>query len=137
MVKVEITNKKIEHFKGKLIQKNIGAEIIFNGRVRNLENGKKIIALEYEEYKQMAKNEMLNLAKRTLKKFKISDLYCNHRVGKIKVGEASIQVVIFSKHRQAGINALAWFISELKKSVPIWKWGVFSGGKRIPKTKKI
>lgn len=137
MVKVEITNKKIEHFKGSKSHKNIGTELIFNGRVRNLENGKKIVALEYEEYKQMAKSELLNLAKRTITKFKISDLFCTHRVGKIKVGEISIQVIIWSKHRQAGINGLAWFISELKKSVPIWKWGIFKGGKKIPKTKNI
>ena len=75
--------------------------------------------------------ELTQLAKDTCKKYPIHDLYCKHRIGKVDVGETSLHVVIWSKHRQEGIDAMSWFIVELKKRVPIWKWAILEDGTRI------
>ena len=80
----------------------------------------------------MAEAELTQLAEETCKKFPIHDLFCKHRIGRVDVGETSLHVVIWSKHRKEGLEAMTWFISELKKRVPIWKWAILEDGSRIP-----
>ena len=72
------------------------------------------------------------IAEQTCKKFPITDLFCRHRIGIIDVGEISLHVVIWSKHRRESLAAMNWFISELKKHVPIWKWAIMIDNTRVP-----
>ena len=132
MIKVEIIRDPVKLFAINDDRKEDGAELVFNGRVRNMERGKEIIALEYEQYEGMAELELKEIAQRTCKKFPIKDLFCRHRVGIINVGEISLHVVIWSKHRREGLEAMNWFISELKKHVPIWKWAIMIDNTRVP-----
>ena len=132
MIRVKIPKDPVKLFGVDDKRKEDGAELIFNGRVRNMEQGKEIIALEYEQYEGMAEVELKKTAERTCKKFPITDLFCLHRIGVIDVGEISLHVVIWSKHRREGLEAMNWFISELKKHVPIWKWAIMVDNTRIP-----
>ncbi len=132
MIKIRIVNSPIIPFTSGDNRRQDGAELVFNGRVRATEHGEPIIALEYEQYAGMAENELKQLAKETVIKYPIHDLFCKHRIGKVNVGEASLHIIIWSKHRQEGIDALSWFIIELKKRVPIWKWAILEDGTRIP-----
>ncbi len=132
MVKIEIIKGPITFFPNDDTMVQKGAELIFNGRVRATEHGQKIIALEYEQYEGMTKSELTLLADETCNKFPIHDIYCKHRIGKVAVGETSLHVVIWSKHRKEAIEAMDWFILELKKRVPIWKWAILEDGSRIP-----
>ncbi len=132
MIKIEIANGSIVPFPPDDSRKQEGAELVFNGRVRATEHEKNITALEYEQYEGMAKSELQKLAEDTVNKFPIHDLFCKHRVGKVNVGETSLHVAIWSKHRQEGIDAMSWFIVELKKRVPIWKWAILEDGSRFP-----
>ena len=132
MIKVEIIRDPVKLFAINDDRKEDGAELVFNGRVRNMERGKEIIALEYEQYEGMAELELKEIAQRTCKKFPIKDLFCRHRIGMINVGEISLHVVILSKHRREGLEAMNWFISEIKKHVPIWKWAIMIDNTRVP-----
>jgi len=132
MIKIEIVKGPITPFPSDDSRTQDGAELVFNGRVRAKEHGENITALEYEQYEGMAETELRNLAENTVKRFPLHDLLCKHRVGKVKVGETSLHVVIWSKHRQEGIDAMSWFIVELKKRIPIWKWAILEDGSRIP-----
>jgi molybdopterin synthase catalytic subunit len=132
MIIVEIVNGPIKFFQTDDNHQQDGAELIFNGRVRDTELGENITALEYEQYEGMAETELTQLAEETVGKFPIHDLFCKHRIGKINVGETSLHVVIWSKHRKEGLEAMTWFITELKKRVPIWKWAIMEDGRKIP-----
>ena len=132
MIRVEIVDSSIIPFESDDNQKEKGAELIFNGRVRETEHGKKITMLEYEQYEDMAEKELINIARETQNKFSIKDLLCRHRIGKVKVGETSLHVSIWSKHRKEGLEAMSFFIIELKKRVPIWKWATLENGEKIP-----
>ena len=132
MIRVEIVDSSIIPFESDDNQKEKGAELIFNGRVREKEHGKKITMLEYEQYEDMAEKELINIARETQNKFPIKDLLCRHRIGKVKVGETSLHVSIWSKHRKEGLEAMSFFIIELKKRVPIWKWAILKNGEKIP-----
>ena len=132
MIRVEIVDSFIIPFDSNDNQKEKGAELIFNGRVRGTENGKKIKMLEYEQYEYMAEKELRDIAQETQNKFRIKDLSCRHRIGEVKVGETSLHVSIWSKHRKEGLEAMSFFIIELKKRVPIWKWAILENGEKIP-----
>ena len=132
MIKVEIVGFSITPFDSNDNQKEKGAELIFNGRVRGTENGKKIKMLEYEQYEEMAEKELRTIAQEAQNKFPIKDLLCRHRIGEVKVGETSLHVSIWSKHRKEGLEAMSFFIIELKKRVPIWKWAILENGEKIP-----
>ena len=132
MIKVEIVGSSIIPFDSNDNQKEKGAELIFNGRVRGTEHGEKITMLEYEQYENMAAKELINIARETKNKFPIKDLLCRHRIGEVKVGETSLHVSIWSKHRKEGLEAMSFFIIELKKRVPIWKWSILENGEKIP-----
>ena len=132
MIKVEIVGSSITPFDSNDNQKQKGAELIFNGRVRGTENGEKIKMLEYEQYEEMAEKELKTIAQEAQNKFPIKDLLCRHRIGEVKVGETSLHVSIWSKHRKEGLEAMSFFIIELKKRVPIWKWAILENGEKIP-----
>ena len=132
MIKVEIIRDPVKLFAINDDRKEDGAELVFNGRVRNMERGKEIIALEYEQYEGMAELELKEIAQRTCKKFPIKDLFCRHRIGIINVGEISLHVVIWSEHRKEALAAMDWFILQLKKLVPIWKWAIMTDNTRVP-----
>ena len=132
MVKAEIVNGPIDFFPSEDNRQQDGAELVFNGRVRAMEHGENITALEYEQYEGMADAELIQLAEEAMNKFPIHDLFCKHRIGKVEVGETSLHVSIWSKHRREGLDAMDFFITELKKRVPIWKWAILGDGSRIP-----
>lgn len=109
-----------------------GSELVFNGRVRCCEGDEEIVALEYEHYEGMAQKELQAVAEEAARKFPIHHLLCRHRVGKVPVGHVSLWVSIWSEHREEGFDAMVWFISQLKKRVPIWKWAILPDGSRHP-----
>ena len=132
MVIVEIINGSLTPFPSNDDRNQDGAELTFNGRVRDKEHGKAIVALEYEQYEGMAEAELTELAKEICQKFPISDLFCKHRMGHVGIGEMSLHVSIWSKHRKEAIEAMDCFIFELKKRVPIWKWAIMADGTKVP-----
>ena len=109
-----------------------GAELIFHGRVRANENGKKIVALEYEHYAGMAEKVLEDLMQETMSRFELTDMLCIHRVGMVAAGDVSVRIIVWSAHRQKGQEALAYFIDRMKTDVPIWKWAVTDGGEHFP-----
>ncbi len=97
-----------------------------------MERGEKITYLEYEQYDGMAEAELETIGRRNCPEIPYQWPICKHRIGKVNVGETSLHVVIWSKHRQEGIDAMSWFIAELKKRIPIWKWAILEDGSRVP-----
>ncbi len=90
--------------------------------MRDLENGEKISALEYEAYPEMAEREIRRLLEENSKKNPCLAAKVIHRVGIIPVGETAIYVGIASRHRAEALALLGEFMNRLKQDVPIWKW---------------
>jgi molybdopterin molybdotransferase len=98
-----------------------GAVAEFSGIVRDLENGEKISALEYEAYSPMAENEMRRILESLDKKFPCLAARVIHRIGIIPAGETAIYICIAAKHRSEAFSVLTEFMNRLKQDVPIWK----------------
>lgn len=105
-----------------------GALATFVGRVRDSNEGRRVIRLEYESYGPMARRELERLEQQARERFEINGIALVHRVGTLEIGEASVAVAVAAAHRGAAFDACRWAIDTLKRTVPIWKKEHFEGG---------
>jgi len=118
-----MTSSKIDPlvYSQELSDATAGGVVIFEGRVRNYNEGKNVSSLEYQSYIEMAEivgNEILSEA---LKLFDIKKAYCVHREGHLAIGEMAVWVYCSSVHRAESFKACEYIINEVKQRVPIWK----------------
>jgi len=105
----------------------MGAVIYFSGIVREGEQGKKIDAIVYEAFEEMALHQFKLIFDEIEQKWPIESIRLTHRIGHVPVNESSLWVEVVSPHRQEAFEACAWLIDEMKKRVPIWKHPQFVG----------
>ena len=105
-----------------------GAIATFIGTTRNNNEGRKVIALDYEAYPEMAEKELARIGDDARKQWPICRMAITHRLGPVQIGEASVVIVVSAAHRNAAFAASRFAIEEIKKTVPIWKKEVFEGG---------
>src|SRR5512145_2581572 len=105
-----------------------GAIATFIGTTRNNNEGRRVIALDYEAYPEMAEKELARIGDDARKQWAICRMAILHRLGPVQIGEASVIIAVSSAHRDAAFAASRFAIEEIKKTVPIWKKEVFEGG---------
>lgn len=105
-----------------------GAVVVFDGIVRNHTRGRKTLHLDYEAYEEMAAKQMEELARQARSQFGVRHVTIVHRLGRLRVGESSVLIVVASAHRGQAFEACRWLIDTLKKTVPIWKKETFADG---------
>ena len=105
-----------------------GAVCVFDGIVRNNTRGRETLYLDYEAYREMALDQMQALVAEAIARFGVRDAALLHRLGRLRVGETSVLVVVASAHRGAAFDACRWLIDTLKRQVPIWKKETFVDG---------
>ena len=98
-----------------------GGYVIFDGRVRNHNEGKEVTHLEYQAYETLAIAEGEKIMHEAFEKFEIHSARCIHRVGDLQIGEAAVKLIVGAKHRGTAFDACEFIIDELKIRVPIWK----------------
>ncbi len=112
----------------RVVPPECGATVTLDGYARGFTNGRETLYLFYEAYQPMALKEMRKLAETAAKKFEISNVGIVHRLGKLDIGETSIVIAVAAPHRKAAFAACQWIITELKRTVPIWKKEVYADG---------
>lgn len=105
-----------------------GAVATFIGTTRNNNEGRKVIALDYEAYPEMAEKELVRLGEEARKKWQICRMAIVHRLGPVQITEPSVVIAVSAAHREAAFAACRFAIEEIKKTVPIWKKEVYEGG---------
>lgn len=111
-----------------------GSILLFNGTVRDNEDGEPVKYLFYEAYDKMAIKEMQKLIKRVFEDYEILKVAIIHRIGRIDIGDTSISIGVSSPHRKDSYLASKFLIDNIKETVPIWKKEVFNG---LSKWKRI
>ena len=99
----------------------IGARSVFEGTVRDTNNGHDVRKLEYECYESLAIKEGNKILGEAIEKFGLIDAFCIHRIGTLEVGETAVIVVATSGHRNEAFKGCRYIIDEVKSRVPIWK----------------
>jgi len=129
-MKVRVTDApfELEQAIKELAAPEVGAYVSFLGRVRNESHGKRVKALVYEVYEDMAVAEMERIRREALERFPIHDVLIWHRWGELGVGEDTMLVLVTAGHRREAFEACAWVVDEVKKRVPVWKKEVTDDG---------
>ncbi len=105
-----------------------GAVTTFIGTTRNNNEGRKVIALEYEAYPEMAEKELIRLGEEAKRRWPICRMAIAHRIGPVQITQPSVMIAVSAAHREAAFAACRFAIEEIKRIVPIWKKEVFEGG---------
>ena len=103
-----------------------GAISTFLGTTRNNFDGRPVKTLLYEAYVPMAESKMKEICRAARKAYGVRKACALHRVGEVKIGEASVVLAFASPHRKDALSACAWAIDELKRVVPVWKQEVYA-----------
>lgn len=105
---------------------DIGAHDIFLGQVRADEiDGKKVGAIEYSAYNEMADEIFHQIRENTFEKFELSCMHIYHSLGKVNAGEISLFVFVSSSHRQQAFDACRYIVERIKKDAPVWGKEIF------------
>lgn len=129
-----------------------GAVVLFTGMTRERNRGKAVERLDYEAFEEMAGREMERIFSACLARFGPDAVASNedeknataepdgpsaerrlrmlvlHRSGTVEVGQPSVVIAVASPHRDGAFRACRFLIDELKKSVPLWKKEIYTGG---------
>ncbi len=105
-----------------------GALVTFEGRVRDSNDGREVVSLEYEVYEALALSEGARVLEEANVRFPVLAARCVHRIGKLEVGEVAVWVGVIAAHRDAAFAACRYVIDEVKAGVPIWKKEFYSAG---------
>jgi molybdopterin synthase catalytic subunit len=105
-----------------------GAIVTFVGTTRNNNEGRKVIALDYDAYPEMAEKELARIGAQARTQWPLGRMAIVHRLGPVQITEASVIIAVSSAHREAAFAACRFAIEEIKKTVPIWKKEVYEGG---------
>ena len=98
-----------------------GATVLFEGVVRNHNEGKAVQSIVYEAYLPMAEKEMARVVDDVRAAFPDVAVAVVHRLGHLVVGDTSIAIACASPHRAEAFDACRAVIDRIKKTVPIWK----------------
>jgi molybdopterin synthase catalytic subunit len=104
-----------------------GAIAVFLGTTRRDEAaGRKVIALDYEAYGEMAEAQMHRLAEEARRRWRISRIVMLHRVGRVDVGQPSVLIAVSTPHRAEAFEACRFLIDSVKGEATIWKKEIWS-----------
>ena len=98
-----------------------GALCLFVGVVRDHNEGRATVAIQYEAYGPMAESEMGRIADALRREFPETRVRMRHRVGRLSVGEPSVAIAAVAPHRAEAFAACRAAIDRVKATVPIWK----------------
>lgn len=105
---------------------DIGAHDIFLGQVRaDIMDGKKVEAIEYTCYPEMAEKVLHKIREETFSKFELTCMHIYHSTGVVKAGEICLFVFVSSPHRHSAFDACQYIVERIKAEVPIWGKEVF------------
>jgi molybdopterin synthase catalytic subunit len=98
-----------------------GACVIFEGWVRDHQDGREVLSLDYEAFAPLAIAEGEGILHEAMEKFEIIDARCVHRIGQLEIGDLAVWTGVSATHRGDAFTACEFIIDEVKRRVPIWK----------------
>ncbi len=105
-----------------------GAYASFEGWVRNHNDGRGVLRLEYEAYEALGVKEGERVVAEAMARFPVAQAQCVHRLGMLEIGDLAVWVGVTAAHRDAAFAACRYIIDEVKVRVPIWKKEHYAAG---------
>jgi len=99
----------------------IGGHSIFLGQVRaDVIDNKKVAAIVYTAYEEMANEKMQLIREAIFEKYQLTCMHVHHSLGKIATGEICLFVFTSAPHRKAAIAACEETVERIKADLPVW-----------------
>ncbi|MCC5869570.1 MAG: molybdenum cofactor biosynthesis protein MoaE [Gammaproteobacteria bacterium] len=111
-----------------MIDRRAGGFVVFEGWVRDYNEGREVVALHYEVHDRLAVKEGERVLTEALARYDILDAVCHHRSGDLALTDIAVWVGVTSRHRAAAFDACRYIIDEIKARLPIWKKEFYRDG---------
>ena len=105
-----------------------GAVVIFEGRVRDTNEGRRVARLHYAAYPEMANLVFADILRRTRRTHPVTAVRVLHRTGTLEVGETAVAIAVAAGHRAEAFAAARFVIEAVKTELPIWKREEYEDG---------
>ena len=127
---IEISESELdaELLKNKLNFEGCGAVVSFVGITRDLENGERVLQLEFDAWIEQLKPTLSGIAETIKEEFGVSGIAISHRVCVVGPQENTVAIHVCSPHRKEAFLACSKIIDELKIQAPLWKKEVTESG---------
>jgi molybdopterin synthase catalytic subunit len=109
----------INGFAASLADSRAGALVSFEGRVRDTNDDRVVLGLEYEAYPNLSLAEGTAIVREALEG--VFAARCVHRIGRLAIGDVAVWVGVIAGHRDEAFRACRYIIDQVKLRVPIWK----------------
>lgn len=125
-----ITDKTIstETLRAALVDPGAGGYCVFEGWVRNVNEGRNVEQLEYEAYEVLAVKEGEKVLAEARQRHPHLSALCVHRTGLLEIGDCAVFVGVTAPHRDEAFKACRYIIDQTKSRLPIWKKEHYADG---------
>ena len=117
MISIQAGDVDIGALVNRAKQRGMGAIIVFDGIVRDDD----IREMELEAYRDVAVKELERIAEDAREKFSLLSVDIIHRIGRLRVGDNILVIVVGARHRKEAYEGSRYIIEMIKAGVPIWK----------------
>jgi molybdopterin synthase catalytic subunit len=104
-----------------------GADVTFCGVVRNHDDSRGVVELEYSAY-PTAHEVLLEVAEEIAADPDVIAVAISHRVGLLQVGDVALVAAVTAAHRRQAFDSCERLVDEAKHRLPIWKRQLFTDG---------
>ncbi len=105
-----------------------GAVVGFVGMIRDHDNGRQVVKLEYSAHPSAANVIADVVAEVAAESPETRAVAASHRIGVLQIGEAALVVAVAADHRQAAFATCAELVDAIKARLPVWKHQFFADG---------
>lgn len=105
-----------------------GGFVSFEGKVRDRNEGRAVVRLEYEAFAPLAESEGSRLLEEAVAAYGLLEARAIHRVGMLEIGESAIWIGVAAPHRAEAFKACAHLMDAIKARVPVWKKEHYADG---------
>jgi molybdopterin synthase catalytic subunit len=111
----------VDELRDQVMNPGSGGVCVFEGWVRNQNEGRSVERLEYEVYAPLAIIEGEKVIAEAKQRFPFLEARCVHRSGLLEIGDCAVWVGVSAPHRDEAFKACRYIIDEIKIRLPIWK----------------
>jgi len=121
VISISDENIAVEELREQMADAGAGGLCVFEGWIRNQNEGRAVERLEYEVYEPLAVSEGQKVLAEAQQMFPHLHAVCVHRSGSLAIGDCAVWVGVSAPHRDEAFKACRYIIDQIKVRLPIWK----------------
>jgi len=105
-----------------------GAVVGFAGVVRDHDDGREVIRLEYSAHPHAEQILFEVLAEVAAAASGVRAIAASHRIGSLRIGDTALAAAVSADHRAVAFDTCARLVDVVKERLPVWKHQFFADG---------